>query len=68
MYTVPITRFVCEHFSNTVCVTVCSWCLFGVANDHMREFAKVVSVPHHRVPGDLPETSGTRSGRSDLAH
>ena len=56
MYTVPITPFACEHFH-----TDCTWCSFGVANDclnyYLREFAKVISVPHHRVRADLPETS-----------
>ena len=61
MYAVPITSpSHVTHFSNTVCVTVCPWCFFGVANvclnDYMREFAKVASFLNHRVRADLPET------------
>ena len=41
---------------------MCKWCFFVVANVcpnfYMMEFAKVVSVLHHRVRSDLPETSG----------
>ena len=59
MNIVSIARFACEHFSNTFCVIVCSF--FVVANDcpnyYMMEFAKVVSVVHHRVRADFPETS-----------
>ena len=61
MCTVPITRFACEHFSNTACVAVCSCCCFGVANDclndYMREFAKGSLFQHHRVRADLSESS-----------
>ena len=57
----PISLFACEHCSKTVCVTVCSWCFFVVWNDcpynYVMELAKVVSILHHRVRADLPETS-----------
>ena len=52
--------FACEHFSNTVRVIVCSWCFLVVANycpNCYMMFAKAVSVLHHRVRADLPETS-----------
>ena len=57
----PLLPLHVDIFSKTVCVTVCSWCFFVVANDcpnyYMREIAQVVPVLHHRVRADLPATS-----------